>query len=311
MKKIKNTFLLLLISLWLAVPAAGQDFQAAKAQLAQDYTALVKAAGLVAGFDMAAGLVEYAVNRALYTPASFVEMAAKLATPAKAHSKSAKYLIQEKKNLQKEAAALTKVVEMAKERRQALAPKGPFYKREQLSGAKYARLQRENRILEQVFKERYEAFNRHLRIYRAEYREFVRKGKILRIERPAVAKIVRTEAAQAEKQFLRRGARALPLVVLMAWAASSDMSAAQAAMAQRMGERPALLFSLTKEEENKIKNNPVLTQIYIQTTQEIHQMLSLSAQQWQTLAEEAQEEAHAQKQVPLLLQQQLIKSLAK
>ncbi len=305
----KLTLILIAVLLAVAPCFAQADFEQAKAQLQQDHDALVKTAGVVVGSAAAVGLVGYVVNRALYTPINLVEMTARLAAPTKANSKSAQYLMREKSKLQREASALSRVAAMAKQRQQELAPKGPFYNREYLPAKKYQRLTRENEILEKVFQDKYEAFNHRFHMYKADYKEFLRTGKIKRIEAPIV-KIIQQETAQVEKQLLRRGGKALPLVILLVWATSSDLSAQEVSMARRMGEQPALLLSLTAEEENKIKNNAVLTQIYIQTAQEIHQLLSLSAEQWQTLAQEHCGKDFAAKQLPLL-RQELIKALAK
>lgn len=305
----KLTFILIVFLLAVAPCFAQAAFEQAKAQLQQDHDALVKTAGVVVGSAAAAGLVGYVVNRALYTPINLVEMTARLAAPSKGNTKSARYLIREKGKLRQEASALSRVAAMAKQRQQEMAPKGPFYKQEWLPASKYKRLKKEYEILEKIFQDKYEAFNRRFYAYKTDYKEFLRTGKINRLER-SIAKIASEESAVAGKQILRRGGKALPLFLLLVWASSSDLSAEETGMARRMGTQPALLLSLSQAEENKIKNNAVLTQIYIQTAQEIHQLRSLTPSQWQALAQESAGEEFATKQLPLL-RQQLIKALAK
>lgn len=305
MRKILLLFIIFVLST--APVMAQENFNRAKAQLSQDYASLLKTAELVAG-TAAVGLVGYVVNRTLNAPLSLLDVTARLSAPVKGHSKSAQYLMRQKNKLQKDAFSLSKVAAMAKQRQEALSSQSALYEREWRLTKKYKRLQHESDILQRVFEERYEAFNRNFTMYKADYKEFVRTGKIRKIESPVI-KIPASQASSASKQILRRGGKALPLAVLLVWAASSELSAQEAAMARRMGQQPALLLSLTEEEENKIKNSPVLTQMYIQTAWHIHQLCSLSAAQWHALAQEHAGEEFSSKQLPLL-RRELIKTLA-
>ena len=241
------TFLLLLTYCSFAYAGVpDEEFETAKRQLAQAKTTLLKSATLAAGATGAVGLVGYALRRARKMPINFSVMAARLPEPNSLSSKSAKHLIAEKRKIEKEAQTLMRLGEMIKK----YYPPQPVARRASGVLQESRRTAWEREILGKVFQQRYLAFEEKVHSYNINYKEFIKTGKISTIEKVALQSV---PAKTISKTVAKRAVKMAPLVGLMAYLSIDQVSAQERAAAERLIQNPAILFSLTEEQEQQIK----------------------------------------------------------
>ena len=254
-----------------ALCAQGTDFDAAKQRLETDKEALLKAAAVATG--TAAVLAGARVLRQyLHGMKSLGEIVAALPEPPSRGSLAAQNLAKEKTRLQREAADLEVLYRMI--RRKEIAA---------VQGDKAALLHRN--ALKQTLRKKYRIFDLHITRYRQNYAAWTG-------QKTAVSKAVSAQAAvpvakMAGRRVSAKVSSKTPLILLFALWIMSDTDPASAAQAQRLADNPALVFTLSPQEEEQIRRSSALTEIYVHIAQSLHELVSLPQEQLQALLQTA------------------------
>ena len=281
---------------------AGQEkrFAQAKRQLEADNKIFWNTIGIVAGISGTAGLADYIIGRIRCHPKTLEEIVARLPAPASSRSTDAKYLLREKKQLQQEAARITRLSSVLEERRAAYWAREKTWSVNPQAVIEGQRISKEIRILEGVLQKRYGVFHQRFIMYKSNYKRFVRRGKIHTVK-IGLSSSASTEISPMSKKLLKRAKGTLPLLVLLGWIYWAQASSTEGAMAQRLERHPGLVFSLTQDEEEKIANSRLLTDLYIQIADGVHQIVQMPEEELHSFVELA----YQQQQADLVQEQQV------
>lgn len=254
-----------------ALCAQGTDFDAAKQRLETDKEALLKAAAVATGAS-AVLTGAFVLRQYLHGMKSLGEIVAALPEPPSRGSLAAQNLAKEKTRLQREAADLEVLYRMI--HRKEIAA---------VQGDKAALLHRN--ALKQTLRKKYHIFDLHMTRYRQNYAAWTG-------QKTAVSKAVSAQAAVPAAKMAGRRASAkvsskTPLILLFALWITSDTDPASAAQAQRLADNPALVFTLSPQEEEQIRRSSTLTEIYVHIAQSLHELVSLPQEQLQALLQTA------------------------
>lgn len=250
-----------------ALCAQGMDFDAAKQRLETDKEALLKAAAAATGAS-AVLTGAFVLRQYLHGMKSLGEIVAALPEPSSRGSFAAQNLAKEKTHLQREAADLEVLYRMIRRKETAAA-----------RGDKAALRHRD--ALKQTLRKKYHIFDLHMTRYRQNYASWASQGK------SAVKAVSAQAAVPAAKMAGRRASAKVssktPLILLFALWITSDTDPASAAQAQRLADNPALVFTLSPQEEEQIRRSSTLTEIYVHIAQSLHELVSLPREQLQAL----------------------------
>ena len=250
-----------------ALCAQGTDFDAAKQRLETDKEALLKAAAAATGAS-AVLTGAFVLRQYLHGMKSLGEIVAALPEPSSRGSFAAQNLAKEKTHLQREAANLEVLYRMIRRKETATA-----------RGDKAALRHRD--ALKQTLRKKYHIFDLHITRYRQNYASWASQGK------SAVKAVSAQAAVPAAKMAGRRASAKVssktPLILLFALWIVSDTDPASAAQAQRLADNPALVFTLSPQEEEQIRRSSTLTEIYVHIAQSLHELVSLPQEQLQAL----------------------------
>lgn len=250
-----------------ALCAQGTDFDAAKQRLETDKEALLKAAAAATGAS-AVLTGAFVLRQYLHGMKSLGEIVAALPEPPSRGSLAAQNLAKEKTRLQREAADLEVLYRMIRRKETAAA-----------RGDKAALRHRD--ALKQTLRKKYHIFDLHITRYRQNYASWASQGK------SAVKAVSAQAAVPAAKMAGRRASAKVssktPLILLFALWIVSDTDPASAAQAQRLADNPALVFTLSPQEEEQIRRSSTLTEIYVHIAQSLHELVSLPREQLQAL----------------------------
>lgn len=250
-----------------ALCAQGTDFDAAKQRLETDKEALLKAAAAATGAS-AVLTGAFVLRQYLHGMKSLGEIVAALPEPSSRGSFAAQNLAKEKTHLQREAADLEVLYRMIRRKETAAA-----------RGDKAALRHRD--ALKQTLRKKYHIFDLHMTRYRQNYASWASQGK------SAVKAVSAQAAVPAAKMAGRRASAKVssktPLILLFALWIVSDTDPASASQAQRLADNPALVFTLSPQEEEQIRRSSTLTEIYVHIAQSLHELVSLPQEQLQAL----------------------------
>lgn len=250
-----------------ALCAQGTDFDAAKQRLETDKEALLKAAAAATGAS-AVLTGTFVLRQYLHGMKSLGEILAALPEPPSRGSLAAQNLAKEKTRLQREAADLEVLYRMIRRKETATA-----------RGDKAALLHRN--ALKQTLRKKYHIFDLHITRYRQNYASWVSKGKSA--VKAASAQAAVPAAKMAGRRASAKVSSKTPLILLFALWIVSDTDPASAAQAQRLADNPALVFTLSPQEEEQIRRSSTLTEIYVHIAQSLHELVSLPQEQLQAL----------------------------
>lgn len=221
--------------------------------------------GTVAGGAALARLLDWP-----FMSSDLVKEVAKLRVPLLKHSKT---FLEEKALLEKEARAVAQLQENAMRELDRWMEWQTYSSRYNWGEWAQERLTKLDARYDQLygrFLDRQDALVARIKDYKRAYKTFQRTGKMTLAARGAETAAV-TTSSRIVGRAVNKVFKGLPLVILIVWALSAA-DESEREIARRFAENPALAAKLSDEQEQTVRNSPVLSEIYMRVARGVYEL---------------------------------------